>query len=119
MSDDKNTKKVPESVKVLQECAELQMRKSADYQNPLSTVKQADYYFRGLTTILEEVDKKRLRLKSLLEQLEHDPAATPKNESIEDTLKDMINYTSFGVSWCRKGIDGQDVEADLFNRKKR
>src|SRR5665213_2418504 len=35
---------LPESVKVLQECIDLQLKKSRDYQNPASTIKQADYY---------------------------------------------------------------------------
>ena len=41
---------VKESIKVLQECAELQLKKSNDYQNPNSRIKQADYYPRGIET---------------------------------------------------------------------
>ena len=33
-----------ESVKVLQECAEIQTKKSNDYQNEHSRIRQADYY---------------------------------------------------------------------------
>jgi len=33
-----------ESIKVLEECAELQTRKGNDYQNPNSRIQQADYY---------------------------------------------------------------------------
>jgi hypothetical protein len=37
----------PEAVNVLQECIDLQLKKSRDYQNPNSTVKQAQYYPNG------------------------------------------------------------------------
>ena len=37
-----------ESVKVLQECIDLQTQKANDYQNPNSKVKQADYYPNGV-----------------------------------------------------------------------
>ena len=40
-----------ESIKVLQECAEIQDKKSRDYQNPNSRIKQADYYPRGVMSI--------------------------------------------------------------------
>jgi hypothetical protein len=40
-----------ESVNVLQECIDLQEKKSRDYQNPNSSVSQADYYPNGITTI--------------------------------------------------------------------
>ena len=36
-----------ESIKVLQDAVELQRRKANDYQNPHSSIKQADYYPRG------------------------------------------------------------------------
>ena len=39
-----------ESLKFLQRCAEIQVKKSNDYQNPNSRVKQADYYPRGCAT---------------------------------------------------------------------
>ena len=45
--------KMKESIKVLHECAELQLKKSNDYQNPNSTIRQADYYPRGFASILD------------------------------------------------------------------
>lgn len=107
------SEKINESVKVLQECAELQVRKGRDYQNPKSTVKQAMYYPNGIMSIYEILNAKMLRLRSLLESQE-----APNNESIEDTLKDIINYCSFGVSWQRGKIPGQDPNNDMFNRPK-
>jgi hypothetical protein len=38
-----------ESIKVLQECAEIQLKKSKDYQNEASRIRQADY-----STLLED-----------------------------------------------------------------
>jgi len=40
----------------------------------------------------------------------------PNFESLEDSAKDLINYSSFFVSYCRKGIKGQDSTKDVFNR---
>ena len=45
--------KEKESLRVLKECAELQLKKSNDYQNPQSKIRQADYYPSGAKTILE------------------------------------------------------------------
>jgi hypothetical protein len=108
-----------ESIKVLQECAELQLKKSNDYQNPHSRIRQADYYPRGAASILDVIHAKVLRMHSVLEAMENDPNYTPNFESIEDSGKDLINYGSFLVAWCRGGIDGQDPERDFLNRRKK
>jgi len=105
----------PESVNVLQECVELQLRKSRDYQNPNSTVKQADYYPNGITTIHDIMHAKMLRMKSVMEAMQSDDY-DPNFESLEDSAKDLINYASFFVSYCRHGIEGQQSENDVFNR---
>ena len=59
--------KEKESVKVLQECAELQKRKSNDYQNPNSRISQADYYPAGLATLIDIIWAKALRARSVVE----------------------------------------------------
>lgn len=105
----------PESAKVLAECAELQMKKARDYQNPNSTVKQADYYPNGITTIHDIMHAKMLRMKSVMEAMQSDDY-DPNFESLEDSAKDLINYASFFVSYCRHGIEGQQSENDVFNR---
>ena len=105
-----------ESIKVLQECAELQTKKSNDYQNPNSTIRQADYYPRGVASILDIIHAKTLRMRSVLEAMENDPNYKPNFESIEDSGKDLINYASFLVSYVRYGIDGQDRTRDFLNR---
>ena len=110
--------KMKDSIKVLQECAEIQDRKSRDYQNPNSRIKQADYYPRGVMSIMELINTKTIRLWSVLEAMENDPDYEPNFESIEDSLKDLINYSSFAVAYARGGIDGQDTNRDFLNRDK-
>ena len=106
-----------ESIKVLQECAEIQDKKSRDYQNPNSRIRQADYYPRGILSIMELINTKTIRLWSVLEAMENDPNYEPNFESIEDSLKDLINYSSFAVAYSRGKIDGQTEDRDFLNRK--
>ena len=101
-----------ESVKVLRECIELQLKKSQDYQNPNSNVVQAMHYRRGVDSIHDIMQGKMYRAQSLLES-----GHVANFESLEDTYKDLINYASFAVAWLRGGIPGQDVTRDIFNRK--
>ena len=82
-----------ESLKVLQECAEIQARKSNDYQNENSRIRQADYYPRGVMSIMELINTKTIRLWSVLEAMENDPNYEPNFEGVEDSLKDLINYS--------------------------
>ena len=42
---------------------------------------------------------------------------TVNYESLEDSLKDTANYCSFGVSYLRGNMDGQDPERDVFGRE--
>ena len=105
----------PVSVDVLQECVDLQLKKSRAYQNPNSTVQQADYYPNGITTIHDIMHAKMLRMKSVMEAMQSDDY-DPNFESLEDSAKDLINYSSSFVSYCRQGITGQDSTKDVFNR---
>ena len=102
-----------ESILVLQECAELQSKKSEDYQNPNSNVKQADHYRRGVDSIHDTMHGKMLRAQSLLES-----GDAANFESLEDTYKDLINYASFAVSYIRGKMEGQKPELDYLNRPK-
>ncbi len=102
-----------ESIKVLQECAEMQLKKSQDYQNPNSNVKQAMHYRRGVDSIHDTMHGKMLRAQSLLESGE-----TANFESLEDTYKDLINYASFAVAYIRGKMEGQDPNLDFLNRPK-
>lgn len=102
------------SVKVLEECIELQNRKSQDYQNPNSNIVQAMHYRRGVDTIHDMIHQKLLRAQSLLES-----ESNQNFESLEDTYKDMINYCSFAVSYLRGEMEGQYKLRDHKNRKKK
>lgn len=107
-----------ESLKVLQECAEEQIKKSNDYQNPNSRVRQAMYYSRGCATILDQMYSKVLRIQSVLEAMEYDPEYNQNFESLEDSAKDLINYCTFFVEYSRGKMDGQDPSRDFLNRPK-
>ena len=108
-----------ESIKVLQECAELQAKKGNDYQNPNSRIQQADYYPQGVATLLDIIHAKMLRMRSVIEAMQNDPDYDPNFESIEDSAKDMINYGSFIVEYCRGKMQGQNADHDFLNRKKK
>jgi len=103
-----------ESVKVLNECVDLQLKKSNDYQNPKSNVVQAMHYRRGIDSIHDIIQGKVYRAQSLLEA----EGNIPNFESLEDTYKDIINYCSFAVSWLRGKMEGQDPNRDIFNNRK-
>lgn len=100
---------------ILLECIELRRKKASVYQNPHSSVVQADYYPRGIRSIYDTMHAKMLRMKSILETMEGDPDYKPEFESYEDSLKDLINYCSFAASWLRGGIEGQ-TNRDPLNR---
>lgn len=103
-----------ESIKVLQECAELQDRKARDYQNEKSRIRQADHYPRGTATILDMVHQKITRMYSVMEAAEYGDG--PQFESLEDSAKDAINYLSFAVSYIRGQMEGQSEDRDFLNR---
>ena len=103
------------SVVVLEECIELQIKKSSDYQNPNSSVRQAMHYRRGIDTIHDMIEQKMMRARSLIEAAA-EGTHQPNNESLEDTYKDIVNYCSFAVVYLRKQMDGQNPDADMFNR---
>ena len=105
-----------ESVEVLKECIELQLKKSQDYQNKNSSIQQADYYPHGILTIHDIMHAKMLRIKSVMEAMDGDDYK-PNFESLEDSAKDLINYASFMVSYMRGKMPGQDTNADYKNRK--
>src|SRR5210317_258526 len=102
-----------ESVAVLQECMDLQLKKSKDYQSDSSNVTQAMHYRRGVDTIHDVILGKLMRATSLLES-----GNNPNYESLEDTYKDMINYASFAVSYMRGKMEGQRDDRDMFNKPK-
>lgn len=105
-----------EPMKILDECREIMRKKSNDYQNPHSRIKQADYYPSGVATILDIIHAKVLRMRSVVEAMQHDPNYKPNFESFEDSCKDLINYAAFAASYSRGKIDGQAFGHDFLNR---
>ncbi len=103
-----------EPMRVLDECRALLTKKGADYQSQNSTVKQADYYPNGVITILDIIHAKKLRLQSVIDNMQS--GGKPNFESIEDSAKDMANYCAILVAYTRKKIDGQDQNKNIFNR---
>tara|TARA_B100001093_G_C26377274_1_gene821322 strand:+ start:299 stop:694 length:396 start_codon:yes stop_codon:yes gene_type:complete len=104
------------SLEVLRKAAEIQNKKGNDYQNPNSRIKQAMYYPRGCSTLLDTMIAKTLRLQSVLEAMENDTKYNPNFESLEDSCIDIINYASFFAAYMKGGIDGQDPDRDFLNR---
>jgi hypothetical protein len=103
------------SANILLEAADIQERKGQDYNNAVSSVQQADYYPRGVTSILDIVNAKYLRMVSVLETME--AGGNVNFESVEDSAIDMINYASFIVAYMRGQVPGQNPNHDIFNRK--
>jgi len=103
------------SAKVLLEAADIQEKKGQDYNNVVSSVQQADYYPRGVTSILDIVNAKYLRMVSVLETMQ--AGGNVNFESVEDSAIDMINYASFIVAYMRGQVPGQIPGNDIFNRK--
>jgi hypothetical protein len=54
-------------------------------------------------------------MKSVMDAMQSDDY-TPNFESLEDSAKDLINYSSFFVAYCRQGIKGQDKTKNAFNQ---
>lgn len=106
------------SLEVLKRAAEVQTKKSDDYQNPQSRIKQAMYYPRGCATILDTMAAKVLRMQSVMEAMELDQKYQPNFESLEDSCVDLINYASFFASYMQGKMEGQDPDYDFLNRPK-
>lgn len=84
---------------VFKEVTEIAIKKSQDYNNgngqPTS---RAVYFPFGLLSYAQMLHIKSQRLNSLAQQ-----DKLPNNESIRDTLLDMINYAAFAVEAIDKG----------------
>jgi hypothetical protein len=106
-----------ESIKVLDQAKEIQRKKAQDYQNSNSNINQIDYYPRGCASIYDMMHTKMLRIRSVMEAMEHDPNYGTNFESLEDSAIDLINYSSFFVEFLRGKMPGQCKVRDIFNRK--
>lgn len=106
-----------EAENVLDECKAIMRAKANDYQNPHSRIRQADYYPSGVSTILDIMHAKVLRMRSVIEAMENDPDYVTSFESFEDSCKDLCNYSAFAAAYSRGKIDGQDLTKDFLNRR--
>jgi hypothetical protein len=95
------------AVRVFEECAALQRRKSADYSSAASDIQRADYFPFGLENILFMVRQKCLRVVSIMEKLR--AGAELNFESLEDSIVDDIVYSAFAIEWLRGEMPGQDL----------
>jgi len=84
---------------VLQECADLLERKGKDYNS--SGINRDDYYLYGRKSLMTMIHTKTLRLRSLVDQ----EFTEPNFESIQDTLKDLANYSAIWIDWERRNAN--------------
>ena len=84
---------------VFKEVTEIAIKKSQDYNNGQDKPESRAIYFPfGLLSYAQMIHTKSQRLNSLAKQTK-----TPNNESIRDTLLDLINYACFAVEAIDKG----------------
>lgn len=81
-------------LEAIRKAVALKKKKSSDYNS--GGVSKFDYNLHGSQTCLDDIWKKVLRLRSLI-----DSGKPPENESIEDTLIDLINYSADFYSYLQ------------------
>jgi Nucleotide modification associated domain 1 len=92
------------------ECLDLGARKNHDYGAAGDAIEMA-----GVSGVVVRMLDKQLRLMSLTKP-NHDQAV--KDESIRDTLMDMINYATYAVSLI-DGSWGKKPTINIVNEEKR
>ena len=93
-----NTK---EFEKYLQECKELLLRKNHDYTSgdPFENFRTVSRYgIKPVDGFIVRMNDKVQRLNNLIFERKENLV---KNESIEDTIMDLINYTILLYSYCK------------------
>ena len=96
------------AIEVLTECADLMRQKGAAYNR----IKQTDYYdpliplykegLGGEVSIYNMMHTKMVRILSLMST-----DGSNNFEGIEDSCRDLINYTAFMVEYLEGKMDGQ------------
>ncbi len=86
---------VPQFDEILNECRELHKRKSADYANDEDPF--LNFRITGLTGISTRLVDKAVRLFNIWQKKDH----KVKDETIEDTMKDIIVLGALALSWYR------------------
>lgn len=104
----------PEYLKILDEMRELHVRKAADYgrgEDPLANVRAgSDFGVPAWVGVMIRANDKMHRIKSFLKN------GNLKNESVEDSLKDLAAYALIALVLYRE-IQGQDV-ADILKMER-
>jgi len=85
--------------------------KDHDYNS--SGIDVLDYYPYGVMSALTEINRKVLRLMSLYGQ-----GLKPKNESLEDSWKDLINYSFIGYG-ITKTLEAREVPQHSPSERKK
>lgn len=98
------------SIEFLQRCIETQKKKGEDYNK---NIPQSLYYPRGIDTIYDLMHTKMLRIKSCMIKLKNNEDTN--FESITDSVVDLVNYSSFFVSYLNKQMNGQCLLKNEFN----
>ena len=86
------------AISVLNECADLMRAKGKAYNR----IPQAEYYPNGEHDIFVMMWQKVKRIQSLLSE-----EGDNNFESIDDSCRDLINYTAFMVEFLNGEMDGQ------------
>ena len=89
---------------VFSECEELYQEKNKRYQN--SFAKQ--FHKKGLPLSLMRIEDKYLRFEYLVTNPQDDGG----DESIEDTLKDLINYSAMTLKELYSMKEGGTIDGD-------
>lgn len=77
--------------RLVDQAKSLVVKKHADYQQ---SVELKDYFPFGHKSYVQMLHVKTLRLRSLAAQ-----SAPPANESVKDSVLDLINYAVFYLAW--------------------
>jgi predicted HAD superfamily Cof-like phosphohydrolase len=94
----KNFKPARYAISVLNDCAELMIKKGKDY----NVLPQTTYYPNGLPDLWYMLHVKITRIRSLLAK-----KGESNYESMADSAKDLINYSAFFVEYLEGKMDGQ------------
>ncbi len=98
--------------KLQEECFDIMFGvKDHDYNS--SGVDVLDYYPYGVKSALTEINRKVLRLMSLYGQ-----DLKPKNESIDDSWRDLINYSFIGYG-ITKSLEAKEMPSHPGKKKKK
>ena len=90
---------------ILQEAADLKIKKSKDYQGGMWSEK--DYFPFEDQSYIHMMWTKMLRIRSVAEQ------EKTNFESLEDSLLDMINYSAMYIAFLRDKDSGETANAPI------